>query len=115
MTRTTLFGLGIAMLISLAAVVLAHGGGHNVHQIENAGWVCHAAGPQGWLHCSQESILSQMRDGAAAITVKVYHHESHEFLKTELLLRGDLYNGQPCPTEGADEWFQVGPYYACHH
>jgi hypothetical protein len=39
------------------------------------------------------------------------------FAGTELLIRADLYAGQPCPT---DQWLPVPPvgpvqYYACHH
>ncbi len=54
--------------------------------------------------------------GAPSIPVRVFDSNG-AFLGTELLLRADLYAGQPCPRDVVLDLQQLAgiPYYACHH
>jgi hypothetical protein len=53
------------------------------------------------------------------VVVKVFGVPGYPFLGTELLIRDDLYNNQPCPQDGLDKYEDLSgeglPYYACHH
>jgi hypothetical protein len=88
-----------------------------------SGWDC---GPLvligGHFHCSppgKEGVI-EIIEGTAdspAIMHTVFRADG-QFAGTELLIRADLFAGQPCPT---DTWLAVPPwlpeptYYACHH
>ncbi len=47
----------------------------------------------------------------------VFDSTGTTFHGTELLIRADLYQGQPCPQDNLDEFESVldGAYFACHH
>ena len=81
-------------------------------QLEQAGYLCFAAGPKDWIHCLLERKLGQR-----AVPVKVFSVDGMDFLGTEQLLRADVYGHglPPCPQNGLDEWDFDDPYYACHH
>jgi hypothetical protein len=108
-----------------AAVVLvgtAGGAGpHTLAQAQAAGWDC---SPLiligGHYHCSPPGRPS-VADIIAGTDVPSVEHQvfmpDGSFRGTEILIRADLYAGQPCPT---DRWLPVPPfgpveYYACHH
>ena len=100
-----------AFLLMMVAVATVGAAGHNASQLERAGWTCGIAGPHGWLHCSKDK-----GGNPSTIEVKVFNGAGDEFLGTELLIRDDLYNGQPCPQEGGGEYFLLPfGYRACHH
>ncbi len=101
------------VLFSMMFIVAAIGAkGHTASQLENAGYNCFEAGPHDWIHCMKKDPA----DGPSTIPVKVFSVDGSEFLKTELLMRADLYNGQPCPQEGGGEYDDTGfGYFACHH
>jgi len=102
----------IALLLMMVAVATVSAAGHTSSQLENAGWVCEIAGPNFWTHCMKKNPA----DGPSTIPVKVFSNDGSDFLGTELLIRADLYNGQPCPQEGGGEYFLLPfGYYACHH
>lgn len=104
----------LTALVALAGAASSHGDGHTLHQALDAGWHCEIA--IGLEHCTREPLEAMVADGAPSIPVKVYHPETHEFIVTEMLLRADVYGGQPCPQEGLDEWILLPfGYYACHH
>jgi hypothetical protein len=102
-----------ALLLMMVAVATVGAAGHTSSQLEGAGWNCFNAGPNGWLHCMKKNPA----DGPSTIPVKVFSADGSDFLSTELLIRDDLYNGQPCPQEGGGEYGYVPdiPYRACHH
>ena len=76
------------------------------------------------MHCFQARAFTS----PASVTVRVFGGTDPAatdapFLGTELLIRDDLYAGQPCPQDGNAEYdllpaaltpFDVG-YRACHH
>ncbi|UCH26990.1 MAG: hypothetical protein JSV66_04940 [Trueperaceae bacterium] len=87
--------------------------GPTVHQLEHDGWGCNAAGPRDWVHCLQEE------PGAASILVLVFDVDQQPFLGSEILVRDDVYFGQPCAEEGGGpyELVDIGgvDYRACHN
>ncbi|MGB3713136.1 MAG: hypothetical protein WA996_01785 [Candidatus Promineifilaceae bacterium] len=106
-----------ALLLMMVAVATVGAAGHTASQLEDAGWTCFNTGPHNWVHCMKKNPA----EGPSAIPVKVFTVEGDEFLGTELLIRADLYNGQPCPQEGGGEYAGLDldedgtiDYYACH-
>jgi hypothetical protein len=105
-----------ALTVSLAACGLlgtpAGANGLTAEQLVRAGYSCFPAGPDDWIHC-----LLGRKFGARSIPVKVFSADGNEFLGTELLLRADIYAGQPCPQDGLEQWDSeaVPGYFACHH
>ncbi len=88
-------------------------GGVTAGRLSDAGYLCFNDGPSNWTHCILERQL-----GNPVIPVKVFLEDGSELLGTELLLREDIYAGQPCPQDGIDFWPFLGedfPYFACHH
>ena len=77
-----------------------------------AGYFCVNAGPASWLHCLQTKHF-----GNPTVPVKVFSVDGTEFKGTELLLRPDIYVGQPCPQDGLEFWDYNADldYMACHH
>jgi hypothetical protein len=100
-----------AFLLMMVAVATVGAAGHTASQLEDAGWACEVAGPHDWVHCSKDKSVNPN-----TIPVKVFSNDGSDFLGTELLIRDDLYNGQPCPQEGGGEYFLLPfGYRACHH
>ncbi len=109
----------LLLLLTFSAVAYA-GGGHTASQLTRAGWFCVIAGPNDWTHCFKPGFDPT----SESLIVKVFSEDGNTFLGTELLLRADLYHGQPCAQDGGGEYgllppFPVGPfpvaYRACHH
>ena len=57
-----------------------------------------------------------------SLKVKVFTEDGLTFLGTEILIRADLYGGQPCATDGGGEYVLLDAgapfpiaYRACHH
>ena len=106
------------MMVSLAAIMLFASGstaqaGQTAEKLERAGYFCFNAGPSNFKHC-----LLLRHSGNPVIPLKIFSPNGSEFLGTELLLREDIYAGQPCPQDGIDPWDFLGenmPYFACHH
>ncbi len=102
-------------LLSVVTLGLSAGNvvaGNNAEKKANAGFDCFEGPPPNlWTHCWRVKDFSE-----PAIAVKVYSEDGAEFLGTELLIREDLYGGQPCPQDGG-EWAHIEGlgYYACHH
>ena len=109
-------GIRLAGLAVLAAMLLiafaaspteTRAGGPSMGNLEDAGFVC--ADIAGAMHC-----FNNLPAGQASVQVMVFDYNGN-FQGTELLLRSDLYAGQPCPQEGLDEYSDIGGYHACHH
>ncbi len=119
-------GASVSLLILLLTFSgVAYAGGHNADrghtadQLADAGWTCFPAGPHGWTHCLKPGFDPT----SPSQIVKVFDVGGSPFLGTELLLRDDLYRGQPCPQDNLAEYdllpadpdgFPVD-YRACHH
>ena len=110
--------LAASLLLLLALFTVAYArGGHTSAQLENAGCACGNAGPHNWVHCFPPA----KRGNPATIQVKVFGVPGDPFLGTEILIHRDIYNGQPCPTDGGGPYEPLFPqppnipYYACHH
>lgn len=119
MKLTTVGVLGALVLLLLAATV-GYAQGHTADQLEEAGWTCFPIPIGGvvWIHCFPPAT-DLSGDPPATIQVKVFDEPGHPFLGTELLIRADLYNDQPCPQDGKDTYDDLSeeglPYFACHH
>jgi hypothetical protein len=85
---------------------------NSADKLAQAGFFCVNAGPSNWLHCLRLSHF-----GNPSVPVMVYSEDGIEFKGTELLLRPDIYAGQPCRQDGGDTWdYNAGlDYMACHH
>ncbi len=74
------------------------------------------------MHCTGPGVGPA--GAPATIQVMVFGETGHPFLGSEILVRADIYNGQPCPQDNLDHYhpldFDEPPdgitdYYACHH
>jgi hypothetical protein len=119
----TTCGLLIAVVATAAAVVGSAGGGgsRTLAQAQAAGWDCNPLVLiGGHYHCSPPGRPS-VADIIAGTDLPSVEHQvflpDGMFAGTEILIRADLYERQPCPT---DQWLPVPPagpvqYHACHH
>lgn len=109
-----------ALLLPMTAV--GGRGGLTPKQLLDHGWHCFDHPTLG-VHCAAPG---QEWPPSGPTTQLLYFFNTHEldstvpdFTGTETLIHHDYYNGQPCPTEGRDEFLDlfpiVGlPYWACH-
>jgi hypothetical protein len=107
--------LTLSLLLVLAGAALA--AGHTAGQLSNAGWACFPAGPHGWTHCTPPG--KSIPTLPETVQVKVFGDGGSHFLGTEILVRADIYNDQPCMTDGGGLYDDLSgeglPYFACHH
>jgi hypothetical protein len=117
----------VVLVAALAAAMAAFAGpaagagNRTLAQAQAAGWDCTPLILIGsHYHCSPPGRPS-VADIIAGTDVPTVEHQVFEpdgnFAGTEILIRADLFAGQPCPT---DQWLPVPPfgpvqYYACHH
>ncbi len=123
--RLLIPGVAIVGAVLLMAAAMTSGIGvaeaHGVSpaKLNRAGWDCINIEPLG-VHC----FPSGSGASSASISVLVFDTADDEaihapFLGAEILIRADLYHGQPCPAGGLDEYegpIPVGSadYFACH-
>lgn len=112
----------MAVVVGLLAGPAA-AAGPDPDRLADAGWFCFGHTTAA-LHCvpDGEALFSGQ---AATSTVLSWGTATGEFWGTELLIREDLYNGQPCPqddVEGEPGTYlhasKLGsplPYFVCHH
>ena len=117
-------GAAIVGAILLMAAAMTSGAGvaeaHGVSpaKLNRAGWSCDNIAPLG-VHCFPPGT------GASSASISVLVFDTTDegathapFLGAEILIRSDLYHGQPCPQEGLDEYVDLSgiglPYFACH-
>jgi hypothetical protein len=123
--------LTIAGLVGLLAVTTIAGGkaaGVSPATLTKAGWDC-INGPRPFnprVHCAHPGELARILTGEAeTATFLTFDTENTTapnavFLGTERMIRGDLYHGQPCPTDPPSRTYSyLGPllgwnYYICH-
>jgi hypothetical protein len=100
----------------------APAGAATAPQLEKAGWTCIAPLPvTDEQHCFGPKGFDRLITGEAkAVKALVFDPSGQEFLGVELNIRGDLFHGQPCPTDPPTyEYTYLGPifgldYWACH-
>ena len=97
MNKITKIVISAAIAIPLLGVMSSASAGDTGEKRLNAGLYCVNAGPSDWLHC-----LRLNHFGNPTVPVKVYSKDGTEFLGTELLMRPDIYSGQPCPQDDGD-------------
>jgi hypothetical protein len=125
LTRRTAIipGLFVALLAVAALAASAEPAGAVTQQkLEKAGWVCIAPLPVAdEQHCFRPRGFERfLGEKARAVTALVFDPSGQEFLGTEINVRGDIFHGQPCPTDPPTyEYTYLGPifgldYWACH-
>lgn len=114
--------LAVILLIVGVAGASAQGKGNTPYRLGQAGWHCENVPGLG-VHCFPPGAYN----ASASLSVKYFDttdpgSNDAAFLGTELLIRADLYAGQPCPQEGSDHYHALDldgngsiDYYACHH
>jgi hypothetical protein len=127
MRRLVMIGALLVVVSVAVASAQAKDGGNSPAQLARAGWSCFLPPPfNPKVHCAPPGQLERVVAGtAAAATFLVFDTddvtaESASFVGTERLIRGDLYHGQPCPTDPpSHEYSWLYPrfgwdYYICH-
>jgi hypothetical protein len=117
---------GLIALAMASALAPLSAKGVSPAQLVDAGWDCFIPLPGDHVHCSRPGGLAEVLDGAAkTMTFLVFQTddplaEDAPFLGTELIVRADVFKGQPCPTDPpSNEYTYLLPllgldYYACH-
>jgi hypothetical protein len=124
MRRTPLI-LGLfAGLLATAALAASAGpaAAATAPQLEKAGWTCIAPLPlTDEQHCFGPKGFERLITGEArAVKAQVFDASGQVYFGTEINVRGDVFNGQPCPTDPPTfEYTYLGPifgldYWACH-
>lgn len=130
--RTKIIGIFVLALLLLltVSVASAKSKGHHYTQLQNAGWFCTPIpfGDELWPHCFPPDSFPPTPGPSgnlpASIVVKVFDDilvpDGGFYLGSEILIREDLYNWQPCMQDGGGPYHFLGsegglPYYACHH
>ena len=112
--------IAVVAALSIGAGVAAGGSNATIQQAKAAGWDCN---PEvlivGYLHCAPpgKPSVADLIAGTdvPSIVLRVYFPDG-SFAGTELLLRDDLYKGQPCPQDDLATWDALPfGYHACHH
>ena len=116
MNRLWIFAVVLAVF-ALAAPS-ASAGSVSPAKLVKAGWDCLFV--LGAVHCAPPGGLARVFDGTAeTMTFMVFQTTDLTFLGTEIIVRDDLFNGQPCPTDPPGEYTHLLlllslDYWACH-
>jgi hypothetical protein len=126
--RRLLMIAGIVGVAVAAGTTTAAAQGVSPAQFTRAGWTCFN-GPASFnplVHCARPGELETILSGEAATatfltfdTIDVTATDAR-LLGTERIIRGDLFQGQPCPTDPPTfQYGYLGPllgwdYYICH-
>jgi hypothetical protein len=117
---------GVLVVALVGVVASSSAKGVNPGHLVEQGWDCFVPLPGDNVHCSRPGGLAGVLDGSArTMTFLVFETddpaaEDAPFLGTELIVRADAFNGQPCPTDPpSKEYTYLLPllgldYYACH-
>jgi hypothetical protein len=124
MRRTpVIVGLSVGLLAAVAlAGSAAPAAAATAPQLEKAGWTCVAPVPvTDEQHCFAPNGFQRLiTEEAKAVKALVFDPSGQEFLGVEINVRGDIFHGQPCPTDPPTyEYTYLGPifgldYWACH-
>lgn len=102
--------------LAIPQPALAAGGGLTPRQLVSAGWGCVDVPNHGY-HCTPPGVTIGV-DTHIPVLVFGSTLDSPK-IGTEMLIRKDAFNGQPCPQDGGqfvdlEPLFGL-PYMACHH
>lgn len=116
MILTALLGAVVAL-----ATAGASAKGVSPAQLEKADWTCFKPLPTDNVHCVHPGGLARVGTGEAeTMSFLVFSASDGSFLGTELIVRADVFNWQPCPTDPpSGQYTYLKPilgldYYACH-
>lgn len=119
MRRITIVAALFAVVLAVAAST-ASSTGVSPAQLE-PGWTCFVPSPGDNIHCAPPGGLARVVAGTAeTMTFLVFQASNGEYIGTEHIVRADLFNGQPCPTDPPSRQYTyllplLGlDYYACH-
>jgi hypothetical protein len=120
MYRLIATGVALAAVLAtaLASVAPAAAEGVTPAQLTNAGWTCFVPPPfPDRIVCGNPGLglppVPPVADGRPAYTILLFNRDG-SFRGTELLIRPDLYHGQPCPHSAWVFNPRIG-YYECRH
>lgn len=123
-SRVGLIAMGVLIVLALAAAPSAAATGSSPAKLTAAGWDCIVV--FGAVHCAPPGGLARVGSGTAkTMTFLVFGTTNPAateapFLGTELIVRADIFSGQPCPTDPpSGQYTYLLPligldYYACH-
>ncbi len=118
--RFAAIAAAIAALLALPAQQTI-AGGNTPAQLTKAHWDCITPAPGDNIHCAPPGGLDRVvSHEAETMTFKVFHKDTEEYLGTELIVRDDVYNRRPCPTDPpSGQYTYLKPllgldYWACH-
>ncbi|HEX6031766.1 MAG TPA: hypothetical protein VFY90_10070 [Tepidiformaceae bacterium] len=128
MRALILVALVVATLGVASKVTSTRAGGVGPADLADAGWTCFQPPPDfnPYIHCAPPGQLEGITSGEARSGMFVtfettdINADSAPLLGTERMIRGDLYHGQPCPTDPPTyEYGWLYPrfgwdYYICH-
>jgi hypothetical protein len=124
MRRTpVILGLFAGLLVTAALAASAGpAAAATAPQLEKAGWTCITPLPfADDQHCFAPKGFDRLITGEArAVKAQVFDATGLVYEGTEINIRGDVFNGQPCPTDPPTfEYTYLGPifgldYWACH-
>lgn len=119
--RRTMTMTGLLGVLTTIAAAAAFSQGVSQGHLEKAGWTCFKPLPTDNVHCVHPGGLTAVVTGEAeTMTFLVFSTSDGSFLGTELIVRADVFNGQPCPTDPpGGQYTYLKPilgvdYYACH-
>ena len=118
MKRKIIVLLAVTMIL-MVAVTVAYAHGHEADQLRGK-WTCINTGPHNWTHCFSPKVTfpdDVLQGNFETVQVKVFGEDGYPFLGTEILVHEDIYNDQPCMTDGGGLYHDLDPmpYFACHH
>jgi hypothetical protein len=122
MRRFIITGILAAAVAIVVGTAGASANGPDWNQLDEQGWDCPVVFNA--VHCAPPGGLARVASGEAeTMTFLVFSTNDGSFLGTELIVRADVFNGQPCPTDPPSRQYthlnepphDIGlDYYACH-
>jgi hypothetical protein len=110
------FAAALAILATAVVVVAAASAdGPSPSQLEAAGWTCFVPPIPVGTRCAPPGLDRPQPNGRPSYEILAFDFGGN-FLGTQHLIRGDLYQDQPCPWAGGAYVFRPGiGYYECSH
>ena len=111
---------GLVTALATVAIPAASAQGVSPAELERASWTC-IIPPGDNIHCAPPGGLERVLSAEAeTMTFLVFQTGDETFLGTEFIIRADLFNPRPCPTDPPSrEYTHLLPllgldYWACH-
>jgi hypothetical protein len=119
--RGAVIPMMVGAILALPMTASAQSGGLSPKQLADAGWSCFNV-PNLGVHCSPPG-KDFPPTGPSSQLLYFFNttdpqSDVPDFTGTESLMRSDIYNGQPCPTDPSGLWDFLGAlgldYFGCH-